>query len=82
MEVRGKESYLRGRGRSRGRGERGWGGSFTRLQKENKLDTGEDRASQRMRGARGLERIARVSLRPSRAKNKRLRERSQIESVS
>ena len=45
MEVRGKESYLRGRGRSRGRGERGWGGSFTRLQKENKLDTGEDRVS-------------------------------------
>ena len=52
------------------------------VKRENKLDTGEDRMSQRMKGARRLEQIARVSLSPSRTIQEKLRERSRIESVS
>ena len=37
-----------------------------RLQRENKLGACEDRKSQRMKGARRLEYIAKVSMRPSR----------------
>ena len=44
------------------------------LQRENKLDTVEDKASQRRRRRR-LENIAKVSMRPSRAIQEKLRER-------
>ena len=38
-----------------------------RLQKENKLDIGEDRKSQRMRRSQKIRTDAKVSMRPSRA---------------
>lgn len=49
-----------------------------RLNRENKLDTGEDRRD----GASKSEQTARVSVRPSRAMQEWFRERSRIESVS
>jgi hypothetical protein len=62
------------------------GGSFIeqfiekQLQRENKLDTGEDRMSQRTTRSQTIRGIARVSLRSRRAIQER--QRSQIESVS
>jgi len=55
--------------------------SFTETDcRENKLDTAEDRRSQRVRRAR-LEQTAKVSIKPGRAIQSEA-ERSQIESVS
>ena len=48
-----------------------------RLQRENKLDTGEDRTSQRMRGSQRLEHIVKASMRLN--SNSRESERSQID---
>ena len=45
-----------------------------RLQRENKLDTGGDRMSQRMRRSQALQQIANVRIRPSRAIQEKLRE--------
>ena len=58
-------------------------GSFTEMvrQEQNKLDTGEDRTSQRMRMRQRLEYIVKISMMSSRAIQAEV-ERSQIESVS
>jgi hypothetical protein len=69
-ERGGKGRYLR---------EQGWGVVLPvvfyrdRLKRENKLDTGKDRMSQKMRR---LEQIARVSFKQSRVIQKKLREKS------
>jgi hypothetical protein len=71
--VRGKGSYLRDSAERERR--QFYLASCTETGcRENKLDPGEDRTSQREE-ARRLEQIARVSLRRSRAMQERLREK-------
>ena len=76
-QERGKESYLREWCRGGGRGKRaGLLGQLyrDRLQRENKLDTGEDRRSQKMRRSQKI-RTDCHSMKPSRAIQERQREK-------